>query len=272
MGWDPVGGFMPADTTRAEAADPRQGSGRHETVVGGTDMVVGARRAWWSRRTRADNVPDCPQETTMDEEGKSSAIDAAQTPEPAAASAPAGEPVAAGGGDAGPSEKSLPAFDGGEKAVDPRSVTAARVVAIPTVAGIALVPLVVVTIGWLLGSVPTGVYVPLLAGWVVVVAFSLWLSYKWPELHHDHLRYRVDQRGARIRRGVLWRRVISIPRSRVQHTDVSQGPMQRHYGIATLTVHTAGTANASISLAGLEHGVARHLRDHLLPDHDENGN
>ena len=90
-------------------------------------------------------------------------------------------------------------------------------------------------------------------------------------MYHRRLRYRVDESGVRIRRGVLWRKVISIPTSRVQHTDVSQGPLQRRYELATLTVHTAGTQGASIALSGLEHGVAKRLRDHLLPDHESDG-
>ena len=56
----------------------------------------------------------------------------------------------------------------------------------------------------------------------------------------------------------------NVPRSRIQHTDVSQGPVQRRYGIATLRVHTAGTENASVELGGLEHGVARLVREFLL--------
>jgi membrane protein YdbS with pleckstrin-like domain len=77
--------------------------------------------------------------------------------------------------------------------------------------------------------------------------------------------FAVDEGGLRIRRGVFWRKVIWIPITRVQHTDVSQGPVQRKLGLGTLTIHTAGTAGASISLAGLEHGIASRLSDHLRP-------
>ena len=162
--------------------------------------------------------------------------------------------------------------DGTERAVDPRSVVVSRLVALPWIAGIALASLTGVSIAWLAGGLPTGIYVPLLLVGLTVTGLALLAGYEWPALHHRHLRYRVDESGVRIRRGVLWRKVVSIPTSRVQHTDVAQGPLQRHYGIATLTVYTAGTEGASISLSGLEHGVARRLRDHLLPDHEPDGN
>jgi membrane protein YdbS with pleckstrin-like domain len=157
--------------------------------------------------------------------------------------------------------------DGKEHSVDPRSVTVARIVAIPSILAIAVGPFFGVTLAYALGGIPGFVYLPLFLGGLVLVALALSFAFQWPAVHHRHLSYRVDEAGVRIRRGVFWRQVISIPTSRVQHTDVSQGPFQRQFGLATLTVHTAGTVGASISLEGLEHGVARRLRDHLLPDH-----
>ena len=165
-------------------------------------------------------------------------------------------------------EQSLSIVDGEEHAVDPRSVTLARLVGLPTISVIGVVAAAGLTIVWALGGPPTVVYLSLLAVELGLSAVALTIGYKWPELHHRHLRYRVDESGVRIQRGVLWRKVISIPASRVQHTDVSQGPLQRRYELATLTVHTAGTQGASIELSGLEHGVAKRLRDHLLPDHE----
>ena len=173
-----------------------------------------------------------------------------------------------------PAEQAGPAFsivDGQEHGVDSRSVTLDRIVSLGVILAISLVPFVVVTIGWGVGSMPSRLYFSLLAGELVLLSIALATGYKWPELHHRRLRYRVDEAGVLIRRGVLWRKVISIPASRVQHTDVSQGPMQRSFGLATLTVHTAGTQGASIALSGLEHGVAKLLRDHLLPDHESHG-
>ena len=50
----------------------------------------------------------------------------------------------------------------------------------------------------------------------------------------------------------------------MQHTDVSQGPLERRFGLATLVVHTAGTAHASVELPGLQHAVAIEVRDFLV--------
>ena len=157
-------------------------------------------------------------------------------------------------------------IDGEEHPVDPRSVKVARVIGLLVTSLVAMAPLIIITIGLAAGGLPGAVYLALLGGWLVLSASALSIAFTWPAVRHKRLRYLVDEGGLRIRRGVFWRSVIWIPISRVQHTDFTQGPVQRHFDLATLTVHTAGTAGASISLAGLEHTVAARLCDHLRPD------
>jgi membrane protein YdbS with pleckstrin-like domain len=156
--------------------------------------------------------------------------------------------------------------DDEEHPVDPRSVKVARIIGVTVVSFIAMLPLIAFTLGLVLGSMAGSVYLTLCGVLLSIVALFMLFAYKWPAARHRRLRYMVHQGGLRIRRGVFWRRTIWIPISRVQHTDVSQGPVQRKYELAALTVHTAGTAGASISLSGLEHGIATRLCDHLRPD------
>lgn len=102
------------------------------------------------------------------------------------------------------------------------------------------------------------------AGALVLVVFSFCMAYYWPAVVHRHASWRLDEEGFEIRRGVLWRHQITIPLGRVQHADVSQGPLQRMFELGTLTVHTAGTQNASVALEGLQHSVAISLRDLIV--------
>ncbi len=156
--------------------------------------------------------------------------------------------------------------DGEEHQVDPRSVKVARIIGVPLTLLFAMVPLIAFTLGKVLRGMPTRIYLSLLGGLLVLLALFLLVAYLWPAARHRRLRYLVDEGGLRIRRGVFWRMVIWIPITRVQHTDFSQGPVQRRFGLATLTVHTAGTAGASISLEGLEYEIAKRLCEHLRPD------
>jgi membrane protein YdbS with pleckstrin-like domain len=100
--------------------------------------------------------------------------------------------------------------------------------------------------------------------WVILNGVLAWHTRRWPAIEYQHTSYRIDAHGIEIRRGVYWRRVINVPRSRVQHTDVSQGPLERKYGLATLVIYTAGTDHAKVALGGIDHGVALGIREHLL--------
>ncbi len=104
--------------------------------------------------------------------------------------------------------------------------------------------------------------------WIVGSALLAWFSYRWAEIEYRHRAYRVDEDGIKIWSGVIWREVSTVPRSRVQHTDVSQGPLERKHGLGRLIVYTAGTAHSKVELPGLEHQHALKIRDHLLPRRD----
>ena len=155
--------------------------------------------------------------------------------------------------------------DGEHHPVDRRTVKVARIIGCSVVLLISMAPLILFSIGWAVGGIPVLVYLAVLGVWLLLLASSLLFAYRWPAARHRHLRYLVEEDGLCIRRGVFWRTVIWIPITRVQHTDVSQGPVQRRLGLGTLTVHTAGPPGASISLAGLEHGIASRLSTHLRP-------
>ncbi len=99
-----------------------------------------------------------------------------------------------------------------------------------------------------------------------LVLAGLWgiLVWTWPVLEHRHASYRVTPDEIEIRGGVLWRKIIAVSRSRVQHTDVSQGPLERNFGLARLHVYTAGTEHSQVTLHGIDHATALSIRDHLL--------
>ena len=146
--------------------------------------------------------------------------------------------------------------------LDPNSIHVERISAwiLTSVAGVFLFIVLVVNLfgeRWRLATV-----LPLTVG---VGGFLAWVSHRWPEIAYRHTFYRVDPHGIEIRRGVAWRRTIYVPKSRVQHTDVSQGPLQRRYALGTLVVYTAGTHHAKVELRGLSQARAVRIRDHLLP-------
>lgn len=104
-----------------------------------------------------------------------------------------------------------------------------------------------------------------IAGAAFVAAVLLFvLLMWWPSIAWRHIRWRVGETGFEINRGVFWKHRIGIPWARVQHADVSQGPLERVFELGSLTIHTAGTQDASISLEGLRHADAMIVRDYVM--------
>jgi membrane protein YdbS with pleckstrin-like domain len=123
---------------------------------------------------------------------------------------------------------------------------------------------------WATRDAPPLVNLLLAPAWFLVTVAVAWYSYAWPPLEHRHTSYVLDEDGIEIRSGVVWRAVTNVPRSRVQHIDVSQGPLERAYGLGRLVIYTAGTEHSRVDLPGLNHDVAFELRNHLLPQgHDD---
>jgi membrane protein YdbS with pleckstrin-like domain len=85
-------------------------------------------------------------------------------------------------------------------------------------------------------------------------ARALFTSWRWA--------LRPDDVIARY--GVVWRVSRSIPRVRVQHVDVSSGPIDRALGLVEVSLHVAGSAGPVLTIPGLAPPEAETLREALL--------
>lgn len=103
---------------------------------------------------------------------------------------------------------------------------------------------------------------------IVLLALAARLAWRLGERGFRAVRYRLDEEGIEIHRGIWWRRELRVLRSRVQHTDLQRGPLDRRLGLADLELHTAGSKNATVKLEGLDVERAVALRDALLQGHD----
>lgn len=83
---------------------------------------------------------------------------------------------------------------------------------------------------------------------------------------YKRYQYALSAQGLVIHRGVFWRQMIVIPRNRIQHTDITTGPLERRKSLAKLIVHTAGTRDAHVTLHGLPESQAAALRQELIVD------
>ena len=65
-----------------------------------------------------------------------------------------------------------------------------------------------------------------------------------------------------VRRGVMFSRLSVVPYGRMQFIDVTAGPLERSFGLATVRMHTAAAASDA-RIPGLDRAEAARLRDRL---------
>lgn len=65
-----------------------------------------------------------------------------------------------------------------------------------------------------------------------------------------------------IKHGALFRELVAVPYGRMQFVDITAGPLEQLYGIATVHLHTAST-RTNARIPGLPAAEAARLRDRL---------
>jgi uncharacterized protein len=75
-------------------------------------------------------------------------------------------------------------------------------------------------------------------------------------------RYAEREDDLLVRRGVMFARLSVVPYGRMQFIDVTAGPLERSFGLATVRLHTAAAATDA-RIPGLERDEAARLRDSL---------
>jgi len=99
------------------------------------------------------------------------------------------------------------------------------------------------------------------AGMALVVVLAVWRSFvtvravrAWGYAERDN--------DLLVRHGLVIRRLSIVPYARMQYVDVTAGPLERAFGLATVQLHTAAAATDA-RIPGLPPGEASRLRDRL---------
>ncbi|MFC9848030.1 PH domain-containing protein [Streptomyces sp. NPDC060223] len=90
------------------------------------------------------------------------------------------------------------------------------------------------------------------------------LAWGWRMLGRNWQSWRYAERvdDLLISKGVLWREETVVPYGRMQLVEVTSGPVERHFGLASVQLHTAAAATDA-RIPGLDPAEAERLRDRL---------
>ena len=130
-----------------------------------------------------------------------------------------------------------------------------RRVVLSTTTGILLIAVIVLFLvfdlpGWLMALSLGAVLVLAALAWGVVGRSSR----AWGYAERDEDLY--------IKHGAMFRELIAVPYGRMQFVDITSGPIERAYGIASVHLHTA-SPGTSARIPGLPEDEAARLRDRL---------
>ncbi len=96
--------------------------------------------------------------------------------------------------------------------------------------------------------------------WVIGFLVSVVLSYfswRWQG-------YVLREHDILYRSGIFFRSVTAVSFNRVQHCEINQGPLDRLFDLAELTVYTAGGSESDLNLSGLNPEVAHKIKEVIL--------
>lgn len=121
---------------------------------------------------------------------------------------------------------------------------------------VVVVPLLI--LGLLIAPARPWFLIPAAVLTVVGLLAILLLPPWWFRIH----RWEVTDQAVYTRGGVLWQVWRVAPMSRIQTVDTVRGPLQRAFGLSTVTVTTASSAGA-VKIEGLDHEQAAELAEEL---------
>ena len=71
------------------------------------------------------------------------------------------------------------------------------------------------------------------------------------------------------RSGLFWRKKVIVAFNRVQHVEVSSGPLQRKFGLASVKLFTAGGSSVDLRIDGLTDERAEQIRAFITAKIDD---
>jgi membrane protein YdbS with pleckstrin-like domain len=87
----------------------------------------------------------------------------------------------------------------------------------------------------------------MIASWLLVMLPLL----AWLPAYYRTLEYEVDDDSVDGRRGVFWKRHVTVPYTKITNIDIHQGPLERKFGLGTIHVQTAGAGGQQGGVAEL---------------------
>ena len=127
-----------------------------------------------------------------------------------------------------------------------------------TLTTIVLLSIIAATLYFAKSANPWHIIIP------VVAVLLLTYYYIYQERAFNFLAYAVRDKDIISQKGWIIRSIKICPFNRVQNCTLNTGPLERKYGLASLSLYTAGSSGADMRINGLSLEEAETLRQFIL--------
>ncbi|NQX91168.1 MAG: PH domain-containing protein [Flavobacteriales bacterium] len=122
--------------------------------------------------------------------------------------------------------------------------------------------LLLVLSGSWIGQLIGGIYIG------VIIAASIWLVllvliFGLERKRFAKMGYVLRSKDVTYKRGLIFHKIVTLPFNRIQHTEISQGPIEKKFNLSTLKIFTAGGSGSDLSISGLDPETAQKMKEYI---------
>jgi len=103
------------------------------------------------------------------------------------------------------------------------------------------------------------VFILIGSGAIVLSVLILFLT----KLYFRNKKYRLYNKNITYQEGVIVHHETVVPFSRIQHVEIDEGPLERFFSLATLSIYTAGDSGKDLKISGLKIELAQDIKDYI---------
>ncbi|MBK8622642.1 MAG: PH domain-containing protein [Saprospiraceae bacterium] len=95
---------------------------------------------------------------------------------------------------------------------------------------------------------------------IAITGMITWMGfYAW-----NYKGYAVRQHDILFKTGIFFRSTLIVAFNRVQHAEIQQGPIDRWFGLSSVTLYTAGGSSSDLTIPGLSPEDAAAIKNHIM--------
>ena len=76
-------------------------------------------------------------------------------------------------------------------------------------------------------------------------------------------KFKIAENNISYQEGVFFQKETVVPFARIQHIEIDEGPLERFYKTATLSIYTAGDSGRDLKISGLELIKAQEIKSYI---------